>query len=143
VKCAKLDSSLAGGGRYDQMIGKFLDGSREVPAVGIAFGLAPIMDVLKMEKEWQEKTPAEIFVIPLKTINESLKIIQQLREAGIKTDFDLNSRGVGKNLEYVNALGIPFALIIGEDELKQKKVLLRDMKTGEQQLLLMKDVVRN
>ena len=75
-------------------------------------------------------------------LDESLKILQQLREAGINADFDLNQRGVSKNLEYASSMGIPNALIIGEDEIKQGKVLLRNMQSGDQQLMTVKDVIK-
>jgi len=142
AKEGKIASSLAAGGRWDQMIGKFLGGNREVPAVGVAFGLVPIMECLKEKRQWKEKTPAQIYIIPIKTVKESLAVIQQLREAGIKTDFDLSNRGVSKNLEYASALSIPYAVIVGENELKQNKVMLRNMDSGEQLLLTVKDVVQ-
>jgi len=141
VKDGKITSSLAGGGRYDNMIGNFMGGEREVPAVGIAFGIVPIMECLN-EKDFEKNTMTKVFVIPIKTLNESLKIIEQLREKEINVEFDLNSRGVSKNLQFVNALGIPYAIIIGEKELKQNKVLLRDMTSGDEQMLTIKEVVK-
>lgn len=140
AKNGAVTSSLAGGGRWDKMIGKFLGGEREIPAVGIAFGIVPIMETLKGEVE--KKTTAQLYVVPIKTTEKSLKIVEELREAGIKADFDLNQRGLSKNLQYANSLGIPYAVIIGENELKEKKVLLRDMKTGDQQLLALKELIK-
>ena len=142
LKKGVVTSALAGGGRWDQMIGKFVGGGREIPAVGIAFGLAPIMDTLVAEKKLAEKTPAQIYVLPIKTLKESLKLAEELRTQGIKTDFDLTERGVGKGLEYASALGIPYVLLIGENELAKKKVLLRNMQNGDQQLLALADVVK-
>ena len=60
----------------------------------------------------------------------------------INTDFDLNGRGMSKNLQYANVLGIPYAIIIGEDELKKNKVLLRNMITGDQKMLALKSVIK-
>ena len=137
-----VTSSIAGGGRYDQMVGKFAGGSREIPAVGIAFGLSTIFDVLKAKQEFKEKSLAKVFVIPIQTIKESLKVVQQLRKRGINVDMDLNNRGVGKNLEYASALGIPYCIILGGDELKKNKVLLRDMLSGDQFLLTLKEVIK-
>lgn len=141
LKSGEFSSSLAGGGRYDNMIGKFMGGGREVPAVGIAFGLEPILDVLKMKGSATVKTPAKVLVLPINTVSESLAIAQEFRAAGISTDVAL-LKGVTKNLQYAGALGIPFVVIIGEDELKQKKVLLRDMTSGVEQLFSVKDVVK-
>ena len=76
------------------------------------------------------------------TISESLPIVEQLRKAEIPADFCLGKKGVSKNLEYASALGIPYVLIIGENELKKKKVLLRDMTSGTEQLLTMEAVIQ-
>ena len=141
-KNAKISSSLGGGGRYDKMIGGYLGGGREVPSTGLSFGIVPIMETLKDEKNVESKTPAKVYVIPLGTIEESLKIAQELRNAGIPTDFVLGKKGVSKNLQYANALGIPYVLIIGENELKQKKVMLRNMESGDELLLSVKDVIK-
>ncbi|HLC71609.1 MAG TPA: His/Gly/Thr/Pro-type tRNA ligase C-terminal domain-containing protein, partial [Candidatus Nanoarchaeia archaeon] len=114
----------------------------EVPAVGVAFGLEPIMDTLRLEKKIKNKSVAQVYVIPINTVAESLKIVQELRENGVAASFSLGKKGVSKNLEYASSLGIPYAIIIGEDELKQKKVLLRDMNDGTQQLLIVKEVIK-
>ncbi|MBW2991225.1 histidine--tRNA ligase, partial [Candidatus Woesearchaeota archaeon] len=84
---------------------------------------------------------SHVYVIPIKTEKESIKIAQELRKAGIKTEMDILNRGISKNLGYANSLNIPFALIIGEQELAQNKVKLRDMKSGKEELLSIKDAV--
>lgn len=142
LKKGKITSSLAGGGRWDNMIGKFMGGEREIPAMGIAFGIAPIMDTLKEKEKFAKKTPAEVYVIPIKTVKESLKVVEQLRDKGIKADFDLGGRGVSKNLDYASSLGIPYVIIVGEKELKQNKILLRNMETGEQKLLTITGAIK-
>ena len=141
LKKGRITSSLAGGGRYDDMVGNFMGGGRTVPAMGISFGLVPIIESIKEKQEFKEKTLAQVYVIPIKTVKESLEIVQDLRESGIKTDFDLNGRGMSKNLQYANALGIPYVLIVGERELKKGKALLRDMQSGDEQLLSVKQVI--
>ncbi|MBT3406321.1 histidine--tRNA ligase [Candidatus Woesearchaeota archaeon] len=141
-KSGPIKSSLAGGGRYDSMVGKFLGGGRDIPAVGVAFGLAPIMDSLKAKEEFKEKNPAKVYVIPIKTVDESLDVVQKLRDLGVNADFDINGRGMSKNLNYANAMGIPFVIIIGENELKAGKVLLRDMASGDQNLLTVEEAAK-
>jgi histidyl-tRNA synthetase len=141
-KDGALASSLAGGGRWDAMIGKFLGGSREIPAVGVAFGLEPIMDTLRLREEFKEKTPARVYVIPIKTIPQSLRVVRQLRKNGINADIDISERSISKNLDYANALGIPYVVIVGERELAKKKVLLRNMETGKEQTLTVRDVIK-
>lgn len=146
LKKSKVTSSIAGGGRYDKMISGFVEGDREIPAVGVSFGITPVMEELKLKQELKQeskqKTLAEAYVIPINTVEESLKIVQQLRDKEISVDFSLGKKGVSKNLQYAASLRIPYTIIIGEKELKRKKVLLRDMNSGTEQMLSVKDVVR-
>ncbi|MBI4151507.1 histidine--tRNA ligase [Candidatus Woesearchaeota archaeon] len=141
LKDKSIASSVAAGGRYDTMIGSFVGSGREIPAVGISFGLEPIVDVLKMRRKELVKTKAKVLVLPINTALEALKTVRALREAGIATDLAL-LKGVTKNLQYAAALGIPYVLILGENELKQKKVLLRDMTSGVEQLLPLRDGIK-
>ena len=142
LKKGTITSSLGSGGRWDNMIGQFRGGNQVVPAVGISFGLVPIGEALKLQQKTVQKTPTQVLVIPINTLSESLQVAQELRKAGISTDFASAKKGVSKNLEYASALGIPYVVILGEDELKKKKVNLRDMKSGTEQLLNVKDVVK-
>lgn len=142
LKKGAISSSVAGGGRWDNMIGNFRGGGREVPAVGVAFGLEPIMDTLRLEKKVKSKSVAQVYVIPINTVAESLSIVQELRAGGVAASFSLGKKGVSKNLEYASSLGIPYVIIIGEDELKKKKILLRDMNDGTEQLLAVKEVAK-
>lgn len=141
-KKGKVTSSLAGGGRYDEMIGSFMGGGREVAAIGISFGLVPIVETLKERQEQVVKTSTKVLVVPINTIDESLKIVQKLRSCGVASEISMGKKGVSKNLQYANALGIPYVVIIGENELKAKKVLLRDMQSGEESLLTVTQAVK-
>ncbi|MBL7147950.1 MAG: histidine--tRNA ligase [Nanoarchaeota archaeon] len=133
-----LGCSVAGGGRYDNMIGGFI-GKGEYPAVGIAFGLEPISSVIKFK---ELKSLTKVFVIPINTFKESLKIVQELRRNGINSDIDLLGRGISKNLDYANKLGIPYVVFLGEDELKKGKYKLKDMKTGKEEFLDLDGLVK-
>ncbi len=142
LKNSTITSSIAAGGRYDQMIGNFAGGGREIPAVGVSFGITPIMEQMKAQNKLEERTPAKVLVIPINVVGEALKIAQELRASGIPADFALGKKGVSKNLEYANALGIKYVAIVGEEELKKKKVLLKEMNSGTEQMLSVKDLVR-
>ncbi len=135
-----VKSAVCAGGRYDKMIGSFL-GRGNFPAVGVAFGLDRIYDAYIEKNKEEKKTVTQIYIIPIKTLNESLTIAEELRKSGIKADIDLMGKGISKNLEFANSLGIPYVLFIGPDELKQNKVKLRDMKTGEEELFTVKELV--
>ncbi|HLD39871.1 MAG TPA: histidine--tRNA ligase [Candidatus Nanoarchaeia archaeon] len=142
LKNSEVTSSIAGGGRYDNMIGSFMGGGREIPAVGISFGITPIMEQMKAQNKLEEKTPAKVLMIPINVVDETLKIAQELRANGIAADFAMGKKGVSKNLEYANVLKIPYVAIVGEEELKKKKILLKEMSSGTEQLLSLKDLIK-
>ncbi len=137
-------SSLAGGGRWDRMIGDFLGSKKEFPAVGISFGIEPITAVLGMLKKEDKptKTVTQVYVVPINTVAKCVSICEEFRKGGVKTDMDIMGRGVSKNLDYANKMGIPYALIVGEDEVKQKKYKLKDMDSGKEQALAVKDIIK-
>jgi len=138
-----LSSSLAAGGRYDNMISNFLDQEEKIPALGISFGIEPILEVLKKTgKISTKKNLSQVFVIPIKTQKESVAIAKQLRKSGIRTDIDLIGRGISKNLDYANSLGIPYVVIVGPKELEMGKVKLKNMVSGEEKDYPVDDVIQ-
>ncbi len=129
---SEIKSSIAAGGRYDKMIGDFVGSGREYPAVGISFGLDIIQDALLPARKSGKKTATVAYVIPIKIGEEAQKIAAQLRKAGVNTDIDMNSRDIKRNLEYAAAAGIPFAILVGDKEVKSGKVTVREMKSGSE-----------
>ncbi|MBI3461306.1 hypothetical protein HY009_10305, partial [Candidatus Acetothermia bacterium] len=124
----------------------FLGSKEQYPAVGFSFGLEPILQELKMRRaesaEGLPKCVTQVYVIPFKAIvKEGRQIAQQLRRAGINTDMDLAGKGISDNLKYANAYAIPYVLIVGPDELSQNKVKLRDMRSGQEEMLSVEDVI--
>lgn len=133
VTVPELDISLAGGGRYDKLIELF--GGEPTPAVGIAHGLDRIM--LAMQKQGTKMDVAEakrVVVIPtreeLKT--EALKIANKLRGAGIPVEVEVMGRKISKALEDADRRKMDYAIIIGEKELREGAVVLRDLSKREQ-----------
>ena len=139
LKNSEIKSAIAAGGRYDNMISKLLETKKEFPAVGISFGLDVLADATPKK---QIKTPTEIYIIPIQIKESAIKIAQQLREKGIKVSIDLMEKGISKNLDYANAYNIPYVLFIGEQELKNMKFKLKDMKTGKEQNLTIKNIIK-
>lgn len=132
----KVKSSIAGGGRYDKMISEFAGTQKEFPATGISFGIERIFDEIKEKQKETKQAITQIYVIPIQvSLKEATKIVKKLREIGIKTDFDLMNRNLSRNLEFASKQGMPFVAIIGENELKNKEITLRDMKTGKQEAI--------
>ncbi len=139
LKDSKMTSSICGGGRYDNMIGMYAENARDYPAVGISFGLEPITDALKLSGIEQRRSVTQLYIIPIKTFKESLVITTKLREAGLNVEIDLMEKGVSKNLDYANSLKIPFVAFIGETELKEQKIKLKNMHSGKEELLTLEE----
>jgi len=134
LKNSSITSSVAGGGRWDAMIGSYLESDKIFPATGISFGLEPITEALKMQKSIK-KSVVQVYVVPIKTEEEAITCVSALRKEGINADIDLVGRGISKNLEYANTYGIPFVCILGKEELSKKKYKLKNMESGEEELL--------
>ncbi|MFH0713875.1 MAG: histidine--tRNA ligase [Candidatus Micrarchaeota archaeon] len=135
-----ITSSLAGGGRYDNLIGQFA-GRESIPAIGISFGLDVISEVLKLKGNKMRKTNAEVYVIPIKTISQCIETASELRSAGVRTAVDLIGRSISKNLEYAAKQGFTYAAIIGPKEAEKKKITLRNLETGVEKLVTVKEAV--
>ncbi len=141
LKSGKLSSSLAGGGRWNNMISEFMNSEKNIPAVGTSFGLDTIYDALNLEgKIDKEKTVTDVFVIPIKTQRECISIVQELRALGVRADMDVMDRNISKNLSHANSLGIPYCIILGQRELEKSSVNLRDMNTGRETLISFEDL---
>ncbi len=138
---SKIKSSICGGGRFDDMIGMYL-GRGDYPAVGISFGLDVIVEAMKLEGFESKRSLADVYVIPIKTVKESFKIVSELRAKGVKADIDLIGRGISKNLDYADKLGIKFVVFVGAEELKKGKLKLRDMVTGKEKFVNLSTLVK-
>jgi histidyl-tRNA synthetase len=142
LRSKEMERSLAAGGRYDKMIGKFLGREEEYPAMGISFGLDTICDTLKiLNKVSEVTTTVELFVVPIKTAKECFSLTKNLRSEGINVDMDLIGRGVSKNLDYADKYKIPFALFVGGQELMERKYKLKNMETGKEEMLDFGEVI--
>lgn len=128
----KITSSIGGGGRYDKMIGDFIGDGKKYPACGISFGLDVIFDILK-EKGNIKNTNTQVYIIPMENKKEALKIAEKLRAQNINVDIEMNNKKLKKALNYANTEKIPFVIIIGEDELKENKITIKNMESGTQQ----------
>ncbi len=143
MKDSDFRSSLGAGGRYDKMIGGLLGVEKEYPALGISFGLEPILAMLQKEgKITEQRTVTKLFMIPIGTQKDCVRMAEDLRTAGVKVEVDIAGRGISKNLNYANALGIPFVAFVGEEEIKQGKIKVKDMVSGEEGMLSVAEVIK-
>ncbi len=127
----EIKSSIGGGGRYDNMIGDFIGDGKAYPAVGISFGLDVIFEILKQREEFDNNL-VDVYIIPMENKVEALKIATDLRKQNMTVDIEMKNKKLKKSLDYVNTEKIPFVIILGDEEIKESKVIIKNMKTGKQ-----------
>ena len=141
VSLGERVGSVAGGGRYDRLIELY--GGRPTPATGISLGIERIMTLLEQRGFFEPvNTVTQVFVASISsTRKEAVGIAIRLREAGLCVDMDLMERSLTNQLEYVDKKGIDLAVIVGEKELREGCVALRDMKEKKQVNVKLEDLV--
>ncbi len=130
----EIDVALGGGGRYDKLIQLF--GGEPIPAVGVAQGIDRI--VLSLNKQKVSSKTANkrsVLVIAVKDDlrAKALELSDVLRKAGLFTEVEVMGRSISRALADADRKGIPYAVIVGPEELGEGKVVLREMKKREQQ----------
>ncbi len=129
--------SITGGGRYDNLTGIF--GMPGLSGVGISFGVDRIYDVLNALEVYPEDAVNGTRLLFINFGPQEaaycLPIAAQLRQAGIRTEVYPDAAKMKKQMSYANAKQIPFVALVGDNEIAQGKVTLKDMATGEQQLV--------
>lgn len=135
--------SITGGGRYDNLTGIF--GLPGLSGVGISFGADRIFDVLNQLDLYPQETitGTELMFVNFgqKEVSYSLPIIAKVREAGVRCEIYPDSVKMKKQMSYANAKQIPFVAIVGENEMQEGKVTLKNMTTGEQSLVTPEDLI--
>lgn len=136
-------SAVCGGGRYDGLIAEC--GGHATPAIGFAIGLERVL--LALEKQGllpETKEASDIFIVALgKAVQtEAFKILCELRDNGVKSDMDFAGRSMKAQMKQANKLNAKYAVILGEDEVKEGCVLLKNMQTSEQIKIALTDIVK-
>jgi len=139
----ELDFALEGGGRYDRLIELF--GGEPTPAVGVAPGIDSIILAMKTQKV-ATKAPREkrVLLIPvnLGMRQKGFEVSSMLREAGVSMEIEVMGRGVSKALSDAGRKGFTHAVLLGPEEAKTGKVVLRDMEKREQKVVEIKNLVK-
>ncbi len=137
--------SPCSGGRYDNLAAYYTE--KQLPGVGISIGLTRLFYVLDEQGLLNPDAltaPAEVLVLPMTDdLAPAVTLATQLREGGIPTHLYHESKKFKQKLSYADKLGVPFVALLGEDELAQGKVALKDMSSGEQLLLPAEEAVRH
>jgi len=134
--------AVLGGGRYDRLCGVY--GKRSIPATGVAGGIERLL--ISLEKAGVLPKHKEVGTVFVAAVNDevrqhALSIAAKLRDARIPSDVDVKRKSLAKQLEYANSLGIPYALIVGPQELKSGQFKLRDMKKRTEETLTLDEII--
>jgi len=138
----KLTGAIGGGGRYDKMITEFIDDGNIYPAIGISFGLTSIFALLKDREDLNKESNIDIYIIPMNTKVESLKLANELRSLGYKIDIEMEDKKLKKSLDYCNKEQIPYVIILGEDEITNKEFKIKNMFTREEKVIKMNNIAK-
>ena len=135
--------SITGGGRYDNLTGVF--GEKGLSGVGISFGADRIYDVLNQLNLYPEELLRSTQVVFAsfgeKELSYSLQSVKKFREAGIAAEVYPEATKIKKQMAYANAKGAPYVAIIGENEMNENKIMLKDMMSGEQELMTLEQAI--
>jgi histidyl-tRNA synthetase len=133
--------SVGGGGRYDNLVNNF--GNYDAPATGISIGLDRLVYALMQKKELKVKQvkPVVICVFDKDSMKEYINLQKILRDAGISTEIYPGESKLKKQMEYANKIKAPAVILYGEDEIKSEKPTLRDLGTGNEKSIAIRELV--
>ena len=137
INVKDLPGSLGGGGRYDNLVGMF--SGTAVPACGFSLGLERIIVVMTEREMFPPQlvsSPADVMVSIWNeaSVADSIALARELRSAGshLRVDLYPEADKLGKQFKYASSLGIPFVVVVGDDERARGEVSIKDMRSGEQ-----------
>lgn len=136
IPSAPQFGSVMGGGRYNQLVERFLD--RAIPCTGMSVGLDRLLAALThLDALKRETTPVQVLVVTMGKVakSDTLKIAAELRAAGLRTEAFFASKKkmqMGNQLSHADHYGIPVAVILGEDELAQGQISIKDLRAGKE-----------
>jgi len=134
--------SVCSGGRYDNLAEFYTN--KKLPGVGISIGLTRLFYVLneyQLLKNENAKSISKVIVIPMvEDFTYPIQVATILREKGIQTEIYLENKAMKKKMNYANKQNIPYAIIIGEDEVKEQTITLKDMVSGEQKTIKLEEL---
>ena len=130
-----IKSSIGSGGRYDNAIGGLLGTNENYSTVGISFGLDVIYTAIRnSEKRLEDSQDVDYYIVPLGTPKESLMVAKDLRKKGFSVEYEMSNKKLGKALNKANKEKIRNVVIIGEDEVKNNQIKIKDMITGDENI---------
>ena len=136
----EIEMALSGGGRYDKLIELF--GGEPIPAVGVAQGVDRIVLAIKKQKVPLKIAKEKVVVIPVdeEYVAKAIELSSILRSAELSVEVEVMRRAISKALSDADRRAVTYAVIVGPEELKEEKVVLRDMKKREQRVVEIKNL---
>ncbi len=136
LKNGDFSGSIAGGGRYDGLIGMF--GKEEIPAVGLSIGLERILLIMEERGMFPDDLPSNsadvlVTIWNEETASKSLELAVELRKRGVRVLVYPQADKLGKQFKYADQIGIPFVCVLGESEIAEGKFTVKNLKTGVQE----------
>ena len=125
--------SVCSGGRYDNLAGYYID--KTLPGVGISIGLTRLFYVLDEQgliNPELPSAPADALVLPMGDSSAAIALAEELRSAGLRVQLYAEQKKFKQKMAYANKLDVPFAVLLGEDEIAEGKCSVKNMRTGEQ-----------
>ena len=124
--------TVCGGGRYDGLIEQM--GGKPTPAMGFAMGLERLIMTMEQQGCAFEEPRLRSLHCPMdeSAVPTTMQLGQQLRVSGYQVEYDVMQRGLKAQMKYANKIGAAFVMVLGENELQDKKAKLKNMETGEQ-----------
>ena len=137
--------SVCSGGRYDNLAGYYID--KALPGVGISIGLTRLFYVLDEQGLLNQdipSAPADALVLPMTADPAAaIALAEQLRSEGVRVQLYGEQKKFKQKMSYADKLGVPYAVLLGEDEIAAGKCSVKDMRTGEQVILEPKEAARH
>ena len=125
--------SVCSGGRYDNLAGYYIE--KQLPGVGISIGLTRLFYVLDEQGLLNPElpgAPADALVLPMGDIAPAIALAETLRSSGLRVQLYCEQKKFKQKMAYADKLKVPFAVLLGEDEIAEGKCSVKNMKTGEQ-----------
>ena len=132
-------NAVTGGGRYDNLFQEI--GGLDIPGIGFAIGMERLVSLLPKEKEFVLRPHLFVAALGEGPLKEAYRIINQLHLAEVRAELDYESKSLKSQMRRADKLKARYALILGEEELKTGKVVLRNMETKSQEEIPMANLL--
>ena len=130
LRKGKKSGSIAGGGRYDEIIGLCL--GKDVPAVGFSIGIERVLDILKADSKAEALTEIFVAVVSRDLLPVAIKLSEKLRKKGKNVQFDLMRRNFSNQLKFANKIGAKEVWILGPRDMAKGDVVVKNMQSGKE-----------